>query len=136
MRDRNHGLKLRSQGSALPPMFRLYMYDGCSSCRRARNFLEEKGIDFEEIPIREKPPTRSELRRMAEFQGGDLKKLFNTSGGTYRNLGLSERMAILTVAQKINLLATHGNLVKRPFLIGNDVGLVGFRGDRWKDVLL
>jgi Spx/MgsR family transcriptional regulator len=117
-------------------MLKFYMYDACSTCREAQSFLDENGIEFTTIPIRDKPPTRSELRRMVDYMGGDLKKLFNSSGGTYRNLGLSERMRTLTTAQKINLLATHGNLVKRPFLIGDDFGLVGFKEDQWKDTLL
>jgi len=117
-------------------MLKFYMYDNCSSCREAKSFLEEHGIDFEAIPIREKPPSRTELRRMVDYLGGDIRKLFNTSGGTYRNLGLSERMRSLTTAQKINLLATHGNLVKRPFLFGEDFGLIGFKEEEWKEALL
>ncbi len=117
-------------------MLKFYMYDGCSTCREAKSFLEGNGIDFAAVSIREKPPSRTELRRMAEYLGGDLKKLFNSSGGTYRNLGLSDRMRTLTTAQKINLLATHGNLVKRPFLIGEDFGLVGFKEEQWKEALL
>lgn len=73
---------------------------------------------------------------MVDHYGGNIGRLFNTSGADYRSLGLKTRMRLLTEPQKINLLVQNGNLVRRPFLIGNEIGLVGFREEEWKGALL
>lgn len=115
-----------------PTGIRVYAYSGCDTCRKALRFLESRGIEVEVLAIRETPPTPEELRRMLKHLGGDLRRLFNTSGQDYRALGLSERLPGMSVDDALGLLAANGNLVKRPFLLGPDIGLVGFREEEWK----
>lgn len=113
----------------------LYAYAGCDTCRKAKKWLRVEGIDFEERPIREQPPTESELNRALEAAGGDLKRLFNTSSKDYREAGLKERLPALDPSAAFALLRQNGNLVKRPVLIGDDVALVGFQPERWAAAL-
>lgn len=114
---------------------KIYTYSKCDTCRRAVKWLRERNVEFEERPIRETPPTRAELRRMLAENGGELRKLFNTSGVDYREQKLSEKLPTLTVPAALELLATNGNLVKRPFLIGEAVAIVGFDPAVWADRL-
>lgn len=113
---------------------RLYAYKNCDTCREAKKWLDARGIGYEEVPIREQPPSERELRRMLGYLG-DLRKLFNTSGRDYKELGLKERFPGMTEAEAIALLASNGNLVKRPFVIGKDFGMVGFRESEWESLL-
>jgi arsenate reductase len=117
-------------------MLRAYTYAKCDTCRKAVKFLRAHAIAFEEIPIRETPPSRDDLRAMLAAQGGQLRKLFNTSGGDYKALGLSAKLPALSEAEAIDLLAGNGNLVKRPFVLdGNNVALVGFDEAAWRAAL-
>lgn len=116
-------------------MLKVYAYKNCDTCRRALKFLREKQIAFREIPIRETPPAVDELQAMLAANGGELRKLFNTSGGDYKALNLKERLPSMTEAEAIRLLTTNGNLVKRPFAIGPGVRLVGFDEARWASAL-
>ncbi|MGE3262987.1 MAG: arsenate reductase family protein [Bacteriovoracia bacterium] len=110
---------------------KIYEYSGCSTCRKALKFLETKKIPFEKIDITSQPPTKSELRAMAKELGG-LKPLFNTSGLVYRELGLGKKLPTMSEAEQIDLLAGNGRLVKRPFVLGEGFGFVGFKEDEWK----
>lgn len=92
-------------------------------------------IDFEAIPIVERPPTIPEMKKMIKFVGGDFKKLFNTSGLVYRELKLGSRLGSMTEAEALELLASNGKLIKRPFLITDKSGTVGFRVQEWKNLL-
>jgi arsenate reductase (glutaredoxin) len=114
---------------------RLYEYKGCDTCRRAKKFLESRSLAFEAIPIREQPPTKAELKRMLTIYEGDLRRLFNTSGGDYKAMKLAERLPKLTEAEALALLAANGNLVKRPFLLADKSGLVGFKQPEWERLL-
>jgi arsenate reductase (glutaredoxin) len=109
----------------------LYTYRNCDTCRKAVRFLEERGLAFEQRPIREQPPTREELGQMLGHCGGDLRKLFNTAGGDYRELNLRDRLPTMTRDEALELLAQRGNLIKRPFLLGKGFGLVGFDAAAW-----
>jgi len=111
-------------------MIRFYAYKGCDTCRRARKWLQANAIDFEEIAIREQPPTLEELQRMLEAKGS-LKPLFNTSGMDYRKMNLKDKLPTLSQNEALELLSNNGNLIKRPFLIGNGINLVGFKEDEW-----
>lgn len=112
--------------------FRVHAYSGCDTCRKALKFLSARGIGAEVLPIRETPPTVAELRRMLDHVDGDLRRLFNTSGQDYRALGMAGRLPGMSIDEALALLASNGNLVKRPFLLGPDVGLVGFRDEEWE----
>lgn len=111
---------------------KLYAYANCDACRKAVKWLREKGIDFTEIPIRDQPPTVAELERMLKAYGGDLRRLFNTSGLDYRSMGMKHRFASMNDAEALALLAGNGNLIKRPFLIEGSRGLVGFKSEEWE----
>lgn len=114
---------------------RLYEYQGCDTCRRAKKFLDAHGLAFDAIPIREQPPTKAELKRMLAIYAGDLRRLFNTSGGDYKAMKLAERLPKLTVDDALALLAANGNLVKRPFLLTDKIGLIGFKQPEWEKLL-
>jgi arsenate reductase (glutaredoxin) len=113
----------------------LYTYAKCSTCRKATKWLTEQGIEYHEKAIRETPPSKAELKRMLAAQNGELKKLFNTSGGDYRDMKLGPKLADMPVAEAIALLNGNGNLVKRPFVLADAVGLVGFKEDVWAQAL-
>jgi arsenate reductase (glutaredoxin) len=114
---------------------KVYVYEKCDTCRRAVKFLQAKGIEFEAVPIRERPPTKAELRRMLGHVQGNLRRLFNTSGQDYRAMKLGERLQELSEAEAIDLLASNGNLIKRPFLLTKSGGAVGFDEAEWKKML-
>jgi arsenate reductase len=114
-------------------MVTVYTYANCDSCRKAVKWLRGQAVDFIEKPIRETPPTPAELRRMLAFQGGEIRRLFNTAGQDYRAQGLKDRLPTMSEGELIAALAENGNLVKRPFLLGKDFGLVGFDALAWAE---
>ena len=118
-----------------PMKLRFYEYKNCDTCRRAKKFLEARGVAFEAIPIREQPPMRAELTRMLAVYGGEVRRLFNTSGGDYKAMQLAERLPKLSTDEALALLASNGNLVKRPFLLTDKGGLVGFKQPEWEKLL-
>src|SRR5271167_1422653 len=111
---------------------RVYEYDKCSTCRKALAFLDSRKVAYEKIPIVEQPPGLPELKRMLQAQGGELRRLFNTSGLLYRELGIGEKLKTLSEAQALELLAKHGKLVKRPFVLAKDRALLGFKQAEWE----
>jgi arsenate reductase len=117
-------------------MLEVYAYRNCDTCRRALKFLRAHGIAFREIAIRETPPPPAALRAMLDAHGGQLRKLFNTSGGDYKALGLAAKLPSMPAAEALALLASNGNLVKRPFVVGDCVHLVGFDEVAWTAALL
>ena len=119
-----------------PGKLKVYAYSGCSTCRNALKFLDEHRASYDLLAIRETPPKPAELRKMLEHKGGEIRKLFNTSGLDYKAQGLKDRLPSLSTAAAIELLSRNGNLVKRPFVLGEDIGLVGFKPDEWERVLM
>ncbi|MEO6053038.1 MAG: Spx/MgsR family RNA polymerase-binding regulatory protein [Chthoniobacterales bacterium] len=116
-------------------MLKVYTYAKCSTCRKAVKFLQSRKIAFRELPIRETPPALQELKVMLGAYDGQLRKLFNTSGNDYKALGLSVKLAEMKESEALKLLAGNGNLVKRPFVIGDKANLVGFDEDVWRAAL-
>ena len=116
-------------------MLRIYTLSNCDSCRAATKWLRARGLEFQERAIRESPPTPTELRAMLAAYDGEVRRLFNTSGRDYRDQQLGEKMPSLSAAAAIDILTSNGNLVKRPFLIGDGVALVGFNEDTWSAAL-
>lgn len=112
---------------------KVYAYSGCGTCRQAIQFLTRQGIAFEAVPIRETPPSRAELEMMLAHVGGELRKLFNISGRDYQALNLKDKLPRLTPAAALDLLASNGNLIKRPFVLGKSFGLVGFDEAKWRE---
>lgn len=113
----------------------IYTLKTCDSCRNATKWLRENNIPFTEIPIRETPPSAAELRTALKSTP-DIRKLFNTSGQDYRALNIKERLPALSDEEAIALLASNGNLIKRPFLISGETALVGFKEEEWTAALL
>lgn len=116
----------------------VYFYKSCDTCRRALRWLAQRGIEVVEKPIRETPPSVTELRMMLLLLGGERRRLCNTAGADYRLAKLGERIEGLAEADFLGLLATNGNLVKRPFLIRlvPALGLVGFSEPAWEAALV
>ena len=114
---------------------KVYEYSGCGTCKKAFKFLDSVEIDYEKIPVREKPPTKTELKKMVKFLDGESRKLFNTSGKDYKELNLKEKLGGMSVDEQIDLLSKNGNLVKRPFVLTDTFGLVGFKEEDWKNAL-
>jgi len=110
-------------------------YPKCSTCRKAKAFLEESGAVFETRDIKEEKPTYEELETWYRRSGLPLRRFFNTSGLQYRALELKERLPKMSEEEQLRLLATDGMLVKRPLLIDGDTVLVGFREADWKEAL-
>jgi arsenate reductase len=113
----------------------IYTYAKCSTCRDAVAWLRARGVTFVEKPIRETPPTADELQQMLVFQDGNLRRLFNTSGIEYRERGLATKLTRMSVPVAFRLLTSNGMLVKRPFLLGDGFGLVGFDAAAWAKAL-
>ena len=111
-------------------------YPRCTTCQKARKWLEEQGLEFQERHIKEENPSREELSAWQEKSGLPLNRFFNTSGQLYRALGLKDKLAAMSREEQLELLAGDGMLVKRPLLIGEDQVLVGFREQQWRDALL
>jgi arsenate reductase (glutaredoxin) len=112
---------------------RVFTYKHCGTCRKAVKWLDANEFEYEEIPIRQQPPTRSELQAMLACYRERLQKLFNTSGHDYKALNLKERLPQMTKDEAIELLSSNGNLVKRPFLLRGNKGLVGFDENEWRE---
>lgn len=110
-------------------------YPSCTTCRKAKAFLESRGIAHQVRDIKQDPPTQEELRAWHAKSGLPLKRFFNTSGLSYRALGLSGRLAAMSQEEQYALLASDGMLVKRPLLVGEDFVLAGFREQEWAQSL-
>lgn len=114
---------------------KVYAYKNCGTCQKASKWLNARGIAFKEIPIRETPPTVAELKKMLKAMDGDIRKLFNTSGTDYKALNMKEKLPAMSETEALELLASNGNLVKRPFVLGDGVATVGFKEDVWAGLL-
>lgn len=112
----------------------VYQYSKCGTCRKALAWLDRNHIEVKRVDIVESPPSRAVLERaMAEV---GLKKMFNTSGESYRRGNFKERLASMSETEALEALAADGKLCKRPLLVGPDVALVGFVEDQWRDALV
>ena len=110
-------------------------YAKCSTCQKARKWLDEQHIEYAERPIKEQNPSAEELRFWQKMSGLPLRKFFNPSGTLYREMGLKDRLPDMTEEEMLALLSSDGMLVKRPLLITEDNALPGFRPDAWEKAL-
>lgn len=110
-------------------------YPKCSTCQKARKWLEAKGLTYTERHITEDNPTKEELKSWKEMSGLPLKKFFNTSGLLYKEMKLKDRIPEMSEEEQLALLATNGMLVKRPILVDGETVLVGFKEAEWEKVL-
>ena len=111
-------------------------YPKCSTCQKAKKWLENNNVEFVDRHIVENNPKEEELKEWIQKSGKKLKKWFNTSGLKYKELNLKEKLPNMTDEEKIKVLASDGMLVKRPILISDKGILVGFKEDEWERVLL
>ena len=110
-------------------------YPKCSTCQKAKKWLDENGVAYTARHIVEQNPSAEELRDWAQRSGLPLKRFFNTSGLLYKSMNLKEKLPSMTEDEQFALLATDGMLVKRPVLIGPHGVLVGFREEEWEALL-
>ncbi len=111
-------------------------YPPCSTCQKAKKWLDSKGIPYTARHIKEQNPTYEELKQWYEASGLPLKKFFNTSGLLYKSLGLKDKLPAMSEDEQLRLLATDGMLVKRPLVIADSAILTGFREKEWEEKLL
>lgn len=110
-------------------------YPKCTTCQKAKKWLQEQDISFEDRNIKEQKPTAAELKEWHEKSGMDIKKFFNTSGLLYKEQKLKDRLPGMSAEEKYELLATDGMLVKRPVLVTEHTVLTGFKPDEWEKAL-
>ena len=113
----------------------LVHYPKCSTCHKAKKWLQEKEAEFEERDIKLQNPTKEELKSWHQKSGAPLKKFFNTSGMIYREMQLKDKLPDMTEEEQYELLASDGMLVKRPILVTDTAVLTGFREKEWEKIL-
>ncbi len=113
----------------------LVHYPKCSTCQKAKKWLEAKELEFEERDIKNQNPTKEEIKAWHQKSGLPLKKFFNTSGMIYREMQLKDKLPDMTEEKQYELLATDGMLVKRPILVTDTTVLTGFREKEWEKVI-
>jgi arsenate reductase len=112
---------------------KVFLYEKCGTCRKALKWLDERGILYQAVPIRETPPSKTALKKMLKAKEGQREKLFNTSSKDYREPEVKDRLPNLTDDEAVALLASRGNLIKRPFVLEGKVALVGFKEEEWEE---
>lgn len=110
-------------------------YSKCSTCQKAKKWLDSHQVTYEDRPIKEQNPTAEELAQWMTLGKHPIKKFFNTSGLIYRDMQLKDKLPDMSIQEQLDLLATDGMLVKRPLVIGPDFVLVGFKEAEWETQL-
>lgn len=110
-------------------------YPPCSTCQKAKKWLDGKGAEYTNRHIKEEKPTFEELKEWYAKSGLELKKFFNTSGLLYKSMNLKEKLPGMSEEEQLKLLASDGMLVKRPILVKDDTVLVGFKEAEWEKIL-
>ncbi|MCY7008881.1 arsenate reductase family protein [Fusobacterium simiae] len=112
-----------------------FCYPRCSTCQKAKKWLEENSVEFTERDIVKNNPTEVELKKFYKKSKKELKKFFNTSGVLYKEMKLKDKLPTMTEDEMLKLLATDGKLVKRPMIVTKDAVLNGFKEEEWKELL-
>ena len=107
-------------------------YPKCTTCQKAKKWLEEQGISYEERDIKTENPQKEELKEWYKKSGLPLKKFFNTSGMLYKQMNLKDKLPDMSEEEQLELLATDGMLVKRPIVVEGDIVLTGFKAAEWE----
>ncbi len=110
-------------------------YPACTTCKKAKKWLDERQVSYEDRHIKEQNPTLEELKQWHRDSGLPLKKFFNTSGQLYKSMNLKDKLPDMSEEEQYSLLASDGMLVKRPILVGTDFVLVGFKETEWEEKL-
>ena len=116
-------------------MIKFICYEKCSTCKKAKKFLDDNGIAYELRDIKENNPDLHELKCWYEKSGLPLKRFFNTSGLLYKSLNLKDKLTTMSEEEQLSLQSTDGMLVKRPLLISDNFVLTGFREQEWTEKL-
>ena len=111
-------------------------YPKCTTCQKAKKWLDENGFEYTDRHIKEQNPTYNELKSWYRQSGLPLKKFFNTSGLLYKSMGLKDKLPVMSEEEQLKLLATDGMLVKRPIIVTDTVVLTGFSEKEWAEKLL
>ena len=114
-------------------MLKFICYPKCTTCQKAKKWLDDNKIEYKLLDIKEDNPTFEEWGEWYKMSGLPLKYFFNTSGLLYKSMGLKDKLAAMSEEEQLKLLATDGMLVKRPLLIGEDFVLVGFKEKEWSE---
>jgi len=117
-------------------VIKIYEYPNCTTCKKALKFLVQNRFAVEKVDIFQKAPTKAELKQMLKYLDGNLRRIFNTTGTLYQEMKLSEKLPKMTEEQAIEILSKNGRLVKRPFVLLENTGLVGFHESQWRKTLL
>lgn len=110
-------------------------YPKCTTCKKAKNWLTENGVEFTQRDIVQDNPSKEEIKAWYEKSGLPLKRFFNTSGLVYKDLGLKDKIADMSEEEQIEILASNGMVVKRPLIIADDFVLIGFKQPQWEEKL-
>lgn len=116
-------------------MIKFICYPKCTTCQKAKKWLDDNKVEYNLRDIKIENPSIDELCNWHKVSGLPLKKFFNTSGLLYKSMELKDKLPNMSEEEQLNLLATDGMLVKRPLVIGRDFVLVGFKEDEWKERL-
>ena len=111
-------------------------YPKCTTCQKAKKWLDDNGIEYVDRHIKEQNPTYEELKEWHSKSGLPLKKFFNTSGLLYKSMELKEKLPLMSEEEQLKLLSTDGMLVKRPLVVGEDYVLTGFKENEWNEKML
>ena len=114
--------------------FTFLQYPLCGTCRKAKKWLEENNVPYNNRLIIEENPTKEELKIWIPKSGLPIRKFFNTSGVVYKEMGLKDKLATLTEEEQLDLLASNGKLVKRPLMVSDNTVLVGFKPEEWEKI--
>ena len=117
-------------------MIKFYGYSRCSTVKKAKKWLQDNNIEFEEIDLVENTPSKEELEEFYKKSGLEIKKFFNTSGMKYREMGLKDIVKNETDDKLLEILASDGMLIKRPLLVGDDIVITGFKETQYEEKLL
>lgn len=110
-------------------------YKKCSTCKKAKNYLDKENIKYELREIKEKTPTVKEISSWINKYNIDINKIFNTSGLIYRDLNLKDKLSSMSIEDKINLLSNNAMLIKRPILVLDNKILFGFKEKEWQEIV-
>ncbi len=116
-------------------MIQFIEYPKCSTCKKAKKWLEEHQIEFQDRDITKETPTKEELRNYLKISQYPIKKFFNISGNLYKEFSLKEKLDTMSEEEKLELLSQHGMLIKRPLVVSDSFILVGFREKEWNELL-
>lgn len=111
-------------------------YPRCTTCKKAKKWLDEHGVSYEDRDIKLENPSADEMKHFHQLSGMPLKKFFNTSGILYKEMQLKDKLPTMTEEEQYELLATDGMLVKRPLVVGKDFVLIGFKEEAWAEKLI